>query len=256
MAVFGRFLFLLKETILAYKDPEYKKKWHRNHPEYNSQYYRENIEKFRENNRKWYRENTKKAKEYSREWKRNHRKQAREWAVQWCKKHREEERERGRKYYRKHIEEERERSRRRYRECPEKDRERHEKWRKEHPVESAERNRRTNRKKLSTVMGRLNAAMRHGIWYSLKGNKSGHWETLVGYTTAQCRRHLESQFEPWMNWDNYGKKPGYWSIDHIKPITSFSFSKSDDLEFKQCWALCNLRPLLHVENIRKKNKCY
>ncbi len=66
--------------------------------------------------------------------------------------------------------------------------------------------------------------------------------------------HLESKFEDWMNWDNYGRKKGYWSVDHIKPISSFSFSSYDDKEFKKCWALENLRPLDHIENIKKYNK--
>ncbi len=61
-----------------------------------------------------------------------------------------------------------------------------------------------------------------------------------------------------MNWNNYGH-PGesfvrMWVIDHILPIDSFSFDSYEDVEFKKCWALENLRPLGYTENVKKSNK--
>jgi hypothetical protein len=53
-----------------------------------------------------------------------------------------------------------------------------------------------------------------------------------------------------MTWDNYGE----WHIDHIKPISSFTFETCDDEQFKECWSLENLQPMWGVENIKKGNK--
>lgn len=47
---------------------------------------------------------------------------------------------------------------------------------------------------------------------------------ILGCTSNQFRAYLESQFEPWMNWDNralYNGQPNYgWDIDHIIPLSS------------------------------------
>ena len=49
-------------------------------------------------------------------------------------------------------------------------------------------------------------------------------EQILGCTFQEFKEHLESQFEPWMNWENrglYNGTPNYgWDIDHIIPISS------------------------------------
>jgi hypothetical protein len=44
---------------------------------------------------------------------------------------------------------------------------------------------------------------------------------ILGCTYEEFKLHLESKFEPWMNWSNYGLyngEPNYgWDIDHIEP---------------------------------------
>lgn len=97
----------------------------------------------------------------------------------------------------------------------------------------------------------LTNRIRTRIYESLKGNKGGrHWESLVGYTLEDLKRHLEKQFKPGMSWNNQGS----WHVDHIIPISLWKFEKPEDSEFKQCWALCNLQPLWAEENMRKGNK--
>lgn len=81
---------------------------------------------------------------------------------------------------------------------------------------------------------------------SLQYSKSNFWcYTVLDFTYEQLRQHLESQFTPEMNWDNYGS---YWELDHIIPKNQFHFESYDDKEFKICWSLLNLRPLLKAEN--------
>lgn len=99
----------------------------------------------------------------------------------------------------------------------------------------------------------LSEIMRRSVSRVLNGSKGGRsWESLVGYTVEELREHLERQFLPGMTWGNRGLNG--WHIDHIRPISSFSYTSSDDPEFKECWALTNLRPMWGSENIRKKDQ--
>ena len=78
-----------------------------------------------------------------------------------------------------------------------------------------------------------------------KTQKVRGFENYTGCTPDELRDWLESQFEPWMNWNNKGK----WHIDHIVPCSSF------DLTDKEQQAVCfnwrNLRPLDGRKNISK-----
>ena len=104
-----------------------------------------------------------------------------------------------------------------------------------------------------TPKGKVNDAFSSAMYRSLKGIKGGRkWEDLVGYTVEDLMSHIEKQFEPWMSWANYGKYT--WHIDHIIPVYAFNYESTDDIDFKRCWALSNLRPLKSTENHRKKNK--
>lgn len=73
----------------------------------------------------------------------------------------------------------------------------------------------------------------------------------------KLKAHLESLFEPWMNWENYGNPKNSdrtWHIDHIIPQSKLLFISLEDENFKKCWALENLRPLCAKENQRKGNR--
>ena len=92
-------------------------------------------------------------------------------------------------------------------------------------------------------------------WYGLKKNSSSKrggslWNHLP-YTVDDLKEHLENQFENWMSWENYGFE---WSIDHIRPQSSFSYKSMDDEQFQECWSLKNLRPLSCEENLKKGSK--
>ena len=54
--------------------------------------------------------------------------------------------------------------------------------------------------------------------------KNTKTEQILGCTFQEFKEHLESQFEPWMRWDNrglYNGTPNYgWDIDHIIPVSS------------------------------------
>jgi len=98
----------------------------------------------------------------------------------------------------------------------------------------------------------LNNGLSRSIATALKGNKAGrHWETLVNFTLVDLINHLEKQFTPEMNFDNYGS---YWHIDHIIPKSWFIYKTPEDIGFKMCWDLDNLQPLEKHKNMFKKNR--
>ncbi len=99
----------------------------------------------------------------------------------------------------------------------------------------------------------LNDRMAGAVRHSLRngtGKNGASWESLVGYTVNDLKKHLEKKFKPGMSWKNMNE----WHIDHIIPVAAFNFEKPLDQEFMDCWALNNLQPLWALENIAKGNK--
>jgi hypothetical protein len=86
--------------------------------------------------------------------------------------------------------------------------------------------------------------------------KNKHTEQILGCSFEDFRVHLESQFESWMSWDNYGGQnidaPNIrWDIDHINPLHSAQ-SVEDVLRLNH---YTNLRPLCSYDNryVKRKN---
>ena len=82
------------------------------------------------------------------------------------------------------------------------------------------------------------------------GKQSESWTALVGYSVADLMHHLEAQFDKGMTWDNRGE----WHIDHIRPLCSFEFQTPHCPQFREAWALTNLRPLWAIDNYRKSGR--
>lgn len=103
------------------------------------------------------------------------------------------------------------------------------------------------------------------IKFCFKGtrNRSKYFKYLP-FTIDELKIHLESLFEPWMWWDNWGvykineweddnPLSWKWNIDHIIPISKLPFKSMEDENFKKCWSLDNLRPYSAKQNILDKN---
>jgi hypothetical protein len=71
---------------------------------------------------------------------------------------------------------------------------------------------------------------------------------ILGCSFEEFKLHLESKFEPWMNWDNYGKYNGMpnfgWDIDHIIP-NSLATTREDVIRLNH---YTNLQPLCSYIN--------
>jgi len=97
----------------------------------------------------------------------------------------------------------------------------------------------------------------HKALTSQQGGKGGQSTfTHLPYTPKQLREHLESQFEDWMTWDNWGiatHERRTWNIDHITPQSLLPYESLEHENFHRCWALENLQPLETFENIKKSN---
>ena len=85
------------------------------------------------------------------------------------------------------------------------------------------------------------------------------------YTMQELKDYLESLFEPWMNWENWGtyriskwdnndKSTWTWQLDHITPHSTFNYTNMKEQSFIDCWALDNLRPYSAKQNILDGNR--
>lgn len=73
---------------------------------------------------------------------------------------------------------------------------------------------------------------------------------LLGCSIIQLKRHLESQFETGMNWQNHNSKG--WHIDHVLPCASFNLL--DTVEQGKCFHYTNLQPLWATDNLSKGSR--
>jgi hypothetical protein len=117
------------------------------------------------------------------------------------------------------------------------------------------------KRKLNDPVFKLSFAIRVSIRNSIK--KRGYTKKSKTYEILGCsfqdfKLHLESQFQPWMNWDNYGNpKDGImelnktWDIDHIVPVSS---AKTEE-ELLKLNHYSNLQPLCsYINRNVKRNK--
>lgn len=134
---------------------------------------------------------------------------------------------------------------------PEKKREASRRWRENNPEKTRATYTRRHARELATLRGRLNNRMSAAVWKALRDNKQGRpWESLVGYTVDQLKRHIGKRFTDGMSWDALMR--GEIHIDHKIPKAVFNYDKPTDIDFKKCWALKNLRPMWADAN-RSKN---
>lgn len=104
-------------------------------------------------------------------------------------------------------------------------------------------NRRMNSKLLRALRRRYEKIYR-GQLYS----KSERCRELIGCSLDELRAHLEKQFKPGMNWDNWSFRG--WHIDHIKALCQFDLT--DPSQEKAAFHYTNLQPLWAKENLTKR----
>lgn len=106
--------------------------------------------------------------------------------------------------------------------------------------------------RLSDNRKKFDKSINTSIYRAIKSNKCNKsWERLLGYKLEELKKHIEKQFIPEMNWKNFGS---VWWIDKILPRSVFKYSNVNNNEFKKCWSLKNMRPLLKIDCIKKRDK--
>ena len=102
-------------------------------------------------------------------------------------------------------------------------------------------------KNLKTIpLFKLKSSIRRTIKNSIKRKniqKKSKTIEILGCSIKEFKEYLESKFESWMNWENYGIYNGElnygWDVDHIIPLSS---AKSED-ELLKLFHYTNLQPL-------------
>lgn len=144
----------------------------------------------------------------------------------------------------------------------EKDRVRTRRWAADHPEEKRaldafyrethkeEKTARHNRRMETDIQYRLACSLRWRMNRAIRASsKSGSAVNDLGCSITELRNHLESQFQSGMTWENWGREPGCWHIDHKIPLISFDLE--DRSQFLRACNFTNLQPLWREENIRK-----
>ena len=80
----------------------------------------------------------------------------------------------------------------------------------------------------------------------LKGK--GKFSKHLGCTLKDFKTHIESQFQPGMNWENYGE----WHIDHKHPL-SVAYEEGPEA-FAKASHYANLQPMWALDNLKKHAK--
>jgi hypothetical protein len=113
---------------------------------------------------------------------------------------------------------------------------------------------------LSKIRSNVSRSVRSALHNLDKSKNGSSVLKYLKYTVEELKEYLESKFEPWMNWNNYGKYTNKtwndsdsstwtWQIDHIIPQSDLPYESMEHPNFQKCWALENLRPLSSKENL-------
>lgn len=111
-----------------------------------------------------------------------------------------------------------------------------------------EKNKNCTRFKLRS---RFTNLIRYGLRNCVASDSATRIFKTLDYTIKELKDHIEKQFTDGMTWELYNS--GEIHIDHIVPHSSFVYFSEDDLEFKECWSLNNLRPMWKKDNFKKND---
>ena len=95
---------------------------------------------------------------------------------------------------------------------------------------------------VKNLRSRLNTALKRNY-------KAGSAIKDLGCPMEDLKWWFEFWFDEGMGWNNYGQKPGQWSIDHIQPLAKFDLTNRNEL-LEAC-NYKNLQPLWHRDNLSK-----
>ena len=197
--------------------------------------------------KEYYLKNKEKIKEYHKKYKLKNKEEIIKRHKIYFLKNREKRLKQMKEHHLKNKEDHNKKMREHYLQKKEQYQERHKKYNSKPETKELKRKHWKSRYKID-INFRLKNICKTRIYQALKFNyKSASTMKLIGCTVDELRQHIESKFEPWMNWENQGL--GGWDIDHIKAC--FHFNLEDPEQQRACFNWSNLQPLEHIANIKK-----
>lgn len=128
--------------------------------------------------------------------------------------------------------------------------------RKSYEKNKKEINARKKLKRQEDDLYKLSISIRNSIKQAFKAKnhkKNSKSIEILGCTFYEFKKHIEKQFESWMNWDNYGilrKDKMTWQLDHKIPVSSAK-TKEELLKINH---YTNFQPLESLANNLKSNQ--
>ena len=176
------------------------------------------------------------------------RKCQKEYQKGWYQQNAEKQKEYQKAYRKQNAEKKKEYDKAYYEQNREKKKEYQKAWSKQ----NRDKRRTYDRNKRKTDLNyKLTDNLRNRVRKTLNGkSKSKNTLKLLGCSVDFLKKHIESQFEPGMSWENYGFDG--WHMDHIVPCASFDLS--DPEQQQKCFHYSNLQPLWAKDNISKSAK--
>jgi len=97
---------------------------------------------------------------------------------------------------------------------------------------------------------KMKAALRKRLCKIVSGHtKSGSSVKDLGCTLEYFLSYIKSLFQSGMSWDNHGRGPGHWELDHI--VALLNFDLMDRNQFLKACHYTNLQPLWYEDHKRK-----
>lgn len=215
------------------------KEWEKNNKEWIADY-----------RKKYQQKNKEKLLAYSGKYREGHKSESSDYQKEWYKNNREKRLGQLKEYNRQHKNKILEYRKQWYDDNREKRLEQNKRYNKLHRNEI---NARLRERRETDLKYKLNKNISRVINFSLRDNKKGrHWENLMGYNYNDLIKRLKKTMPEGYTWQDYLR--GELEIDHIIPKSIFNFTNSEQINFKRCWALSNLRLLPKKENRIKHNK--
>jgi hypothetical protein len=229
--------------------------------EYSKEYYEENKEKIKNYSEEWRINNKEKLKEHSKEYYEKNKDKINDYSKKYKEQNKEKMIDYGKEYWlnnKNKIYEWKNNNKDKLKEYREKYKEKNKLWFKNNKEKI---NNKIKLKKEIDSFYRIKCNIRNLIKQSIrvkKYKKNSKAENILGCSFEEFKLHLESKFESWMNWDNYGNpKDGLfelnksWDIDHIIPCAS-ALNEEELIKLNH---YSNLQPLCsYINRCIKKDK--
>jgi len=250
----------VKVEFFIYKKKNYmtKKKTKEEKKEYDRKRYLEKKEEIKKRVKEYSDDNKEKIKEYQKEYYEEHKEKIKEYKNINKEKIKEYQKEQSKKYRQNNKEQLKEKKKEYNILNKEKIKEYHKEYRQNN---KEKRNTKQKDRKEKDPIFKLSCNIRNVLYNFLKNKgytKKSKSIDILGCSYEDFKLYLETKFESWMNWQNYGNpvdgliEPNKtWDIDHIIPISS-AINEDELLKLNH---YTNLQPLCSYYNrfVKKNN---